>query len=180
MGTKQLTAQDITELFDAYATRVQAFCQRVLGCPAAAEDATQETFLNLLRRQPAVRDDPDALRTYVFATARNACCDLLRRRRAVLSLDALAEAGDRAADPVSTDPRHDPERRALSSELRGDLLTALRAIPPRQAEVMVMRVAEDLTYHQIADRIDSNANNVAQMLHRARRNLNQALQPVAV
>ncbi|EHN09315.1 sigma-70 region 2 [Patulibacter medicamentivorans] len=152
----------------------------MLGCPAAAEDATQETFLNLLRRAPAVRDDPDAVRTYVFATARNACCDLLRRRRAVVSLDALAEAGDRAGDPVSLDPRHDPERRALSAELRGDLVAALARIPPRQAEVMVLRVAGDLSYTQIANRVDTNANNVAQILHRARRNLVTVLEPVAV
>lgn len=168
MNSQPLSHQQVAALYDAHAAQIKAFCQRLLGCPAAAEDATQETFLNILRRNPSIVADANAHRTYIYATARNACYDLIRRRRPAASLDLLAETGDPQADPATMDPRHDPVACTLRGEVREQLTGALAELPPKQAAALVLREAVDLSYEQIAEQLDTNANNVAQLLHRAR------------
>ena len=62
-----------------------------------------------------------------------------------------------------------PEDEAEASELADQLRApCLALLPPRQAEIFVMRFVEQLSYDEIAERTGSNRNAVGAMLNRAR------------
>ncbi len=88
--------------------RVHALCLRMLGHAEDAQDATQETFVLLLRRAGSFRGTA-AFSTWLHRVALNAAVDQARRRgrASVLPLDGRPEPsvhgdpGDRVADTVT-------------------------------------------------------------------------------
>ena len=176
-SAQPLDLDTIGRLFEQHGDRVYGYCLRVLGCEHDAADATQDAFMNLARRGVGAARDDDALRFYLFSTARNACFDLRRRRRGDASLEALRDAGA-DLDRAPLEPRSEPEQRALDNAARAAVFGALATVPERQRTAFVLRELGGLTYDELAEQLGMNANAVAQLLHRARRALQVAL-PVA-
>lgn len=139
-------------LFRAAYPRLLRASQLMLGDRAAAEDVAQEAFARLLAREPL--PDPDAER-WVFRVGRNLAVSRLRQVRRLLPLteaEAMEgwEAGDRA------------ERRALL------LSAAVKELPPKQREVVALRIYAELPYEAIARAVGRSLGAVKQELHRAR------------
>jgi RNA polymerase sigma-70 factor, ECF subfamily len=86
------------EIVDLHQRLVYNLCLRTLGHRAAAEDATQETFISAYRNIRSFRGT--SFRAWVMRIAANACTDELRRRgrRPALSLDASSETSAEALD----------------------------------------------------------------------------------
>jgi len=68
------------ELYGAYGAVIYWRCHRLLGDAAAAEDATQETFLRVHSHLDRAPDDDEALR-WIFRIATNYCLNEIRDRR---------------------------------------------------------------------------------------------------
>jgi len=151
-------------LYDRYERRVFGFCLRMLGSEDAAADATQETFMRLLARLPALRGRDLNFVAYALRTARNACYDALASSK---RLEPVAEAPEpRAPEPGAL--ALDPERSALLDATREQVRAANARLPARQREVLALRELEQLSYEEIAAVVDLNANAVAQLISRAR------------
>jgi RNA polymerase sigma-70 factor (ECF subfamily) len=158
-------------LYDRHERRVYGFCLRLLASEDAAADATQETFMRLLKRLPSLRGRELNFIAYALRTARNACYDQIEARRRV---EPTAEA----PEPHATDPSHvelDPERAALLSSLREQVRLANASLAPRQREVLALRELEELSYEQIGAVVGLNENAVAQLISRARIRLRDLL-----
>jgi RNA polymerase sigma factor (sigma-70 family) len=102
-----------------------------------ADDAFQETFISALRAYPRLRRNSN-LRAWVLTIAHNKALDV-HRARARRPLP-VAEVGDRP-DPASV---------AAPGAAAGDHWGCVRALPPRQREVLTLRYAADLTHAEIA------------------------------
>ncbi|HVL30704.1 MAG TPA: RNA polymerase sigma factor [Solirubrobacteraceae bacterium] len=101
-----------------------------------ADDAFQETFLAALRAYPRLRADSN-LRGWVLTIAHRKALDAHRaRRRRPLP---VAEPADRTAPPAEA-----------AADAGGDHWERVRALPPRQREVLTLRYAADLTHGEIA------------------------------
>jgi RNA polymerase sigma-70 factor (ECF subfamily) len=68
-------------LYERYAQRAYNLAYRVSGSEDDAADATQEAFLNVMRRLPKLGDRELAFGSYLFTATRNACYDLIEKRR---------------------------------------------------------------------------------------------------
>jgi len=168
-------------LYDRHERRVYGFCLRMLGTPDEAGDATQETFVRLLRRLPALEGRDVNFIAYALTTARNACYDTIAARRRV---EPVAEEidrsptnrpppGERASEPSEIE--YDPERAALLAATREDVRAANARLPGRQREVLALRELEQLSYEQIGVLVQLNENAVAQLISRARIRLREEL-----
>lgn len=114
----------------------------LVGQRAAAEDVVHEAFARLVARLDGLRD-PQALDGYVTRAVRNLALNRLRRRRnAEAATETLAAGASGWVAPV--DPA-DPERARRVAR-------ALGALPPKQREVVQLRVYEGLSFPQIAAR----------------------------
>ena len=164
------------ELYDRHERRVYGFCVRMLGTPHDAADATQETFVRMLKRLPAMRDRELNFAAYALACARNACYDMIEGRRRV---EPVAEHSQ-PRDPQPGDVGEDPERGALLKATREEVRAANAKLPARQREVLALREIELLSYDDIGEIVGLKRNAVAQLISRARIKLREHLRGSAL
>jgi len=132
-------ADAVTELYRAHALGLIRLAVVMLGDRPAAEDAVQDAFCGLYRRWHSLADPAKAL-TYARSSVINNCRTALRRRR--------RQAGP---DPSAGDPSGESaEALALIGEEHRQVLAAIRRLPARQREVLVLRFYLDLDEEQIA------------------------------
>lgn len=70
----------VTELYRTYGPVIFARCRRLLDDSAAAEDATQETFLRVRRHLEKAPDGRQAL-AWIYRIATNYCLNEIRNRK---------------------------------------------------------------------------------------------------
>ena len=128
--------------------------------PADIDDLVQETYARLLRaRERGPIEHPRGL---LFATARNAARDLLRRR-ATAQTFPIAEIDE---SRVFDDAPGIAE--IVSRRQETDLLTAAIAeLPPRCREILVLRKLENLSHREIARRLGIAEHTVEAQLTKA-------------
>ncbi len=176
------------DLYERYEERVLNLCFRILGSQDDAADATQDAFVNVLRRLPKLEGRELAFGSYVFTSARNACYDLIERRRRTEPSDEIPEhatpmggavgGGGVGFDPG--DPEDDPERNVLLDARTEEIRRANLMLPERQREALALKELDDLSYDEVAEIMGMNRNSVAQLISRARINLRGALRGEAL
>jgi RNA polymerase sigma-70 factor (sigma-E family) len=144
----------VTALYTAHALGLVRLAHVMLGDRAAAEDVVQEAFSGLYRRWEQVSDKDKAL-TYVRSSVLNGCRTVLRRRRGT-------DAGR-----VHQPPAISAEAAALSGEERREVMQALRRLPDRQREVLVLRFYLDESEAEIARLMGISPGTVRSTAHRA-------------
>jgi RNA polymerase sigma-70 factor (sigma-E family) len=128
----------VTALYRVHAVGLIRLAVVMLGDRHAAEDIVQDAFCGLFRRWQDLEDPAKAL-GYVRAATLNGCRSALRTRirsERRLLLPAVA--------PESA------ESAALVGEEHREVLAALRKLPDRQREALVLKFYLDLTQPQIA------------------------------
>ena len=175
-------------LYTRYEKRAYNLCLRILASEDDAADATQEAFVNVLKRLPKLEGRELAFGSYLFTSARHACYDLIERRKRAEPSDEIADGavpvgggvggGGIGFDPG--DPHEDPERNVLLAARQDEIRDANAKLPARQREVLVLRELEDLSYDEIAELMEMNRNSVAQLISRARISLRDALRGTAL
>lgn len=75
-----MTADRVAQLYRLYGPAIYARCQRILGDGAAAEDATQEAFMRVMRQLEKAPDTQTGL-LYIYRVATNYCLNQLRDAR---------------------------------------------------------------------------------------------------
>jgi RNA polymerase sigma-70 factor (ECF subfamily) len=156
------------------------FSQMVCGHADDADDAMQEALLKTYRYASRIRE-PEAFRTWLYRTVKNAC--LIGRRRRVgqpahlLSLDDMMPGLEGELHRIDVvDPRRRPDEQALNAALRRRLRQAFSALPPPYRLVVFLREMEGLSTRQVAQVAGISEANVKTRLHRARLFLRQELE----
>ncbi|HET6763582.1 MAG TPA: sigma-70 family RNA polymerase sigma factor [Longimicrobiaceae bacterium] len=137
-----------------------------LGEPADAEDAVQDAFITALKRIEECRQ-PDQFGPWLFAIVRNRARDQ-RRYRGVRETLPM-EAADAA--PSGDDPLHDAE----NTQLRGDLLDAMKGLTELQREVILLYDWEGWSHKEIGARLGISDGSARVHLFNARRTLRERL-----
>jgi RNA polymerase sigma-70 factor (ECF subfamily) len=149
-------------LYDRLAPALLRVARAMLCDAAAAEDAVQDLFVNLVqaRERMAFVEDLDA---YVFAVLRNVAARRLRSRQMEQThLRRLAMTGGGQPSPA----------RAADEELDA----ALASLPPEQREVVVLKISGGLTFAQIGAIVRVSPNTVAGRYRYAMEKLRKALE----
>ena len=130
----------------------------------AAQDAVQEVYLKLWEG----RDKLDEVRNpkaYSITLLRNLCLDRIRKECRLSYPEQLPEA-----------PAPHLQDEEMDSKMRLDqVLEAIKALPDRQREILLLRTVEGLSYDQIAERTGMNPLTLRVLLSRARTTLKKAL-----
>jgi RNA polymerase sigma-70 factor (sigma-E family) len=130
--------QQVTALYQAHALGLVRLAVLMVGDQQAAEDVVQDAFLGLYRRWSALKD-PDRALPYVRSSVLNGCRMVLRARS---SRDKITLA---APDDIES-----AEATALLGEANREVLAALRRLPARQREAVLLRYYLDMTEDQAA------------------------------
>ena len=156
------------EAFVALYRRRQAaiyrFALHLSGSAAAAEDVTQDVFLALIRGQCGYDPGRGALSGYLFGIARKLVLRGLERGRSDVALDAEPENSPLPMLAVEDDPLAGLTHREGIAALR----RAVRALPRRYREVVVLCDLEEVDYADAAVALGCPIGTVRSRLHRAR------------
>jgi RNA polymerase sigma-70 factor (ECF subfamily) len=153
-------------LFVEHHRRVLKAAFRITGNMADAEDVTQAVFLRLARADGPVANAG----SYLYRAAINGALDLLRRRKIAQAEPLESAEYARAAGAGSS-----PEAEASGRELGALLRIAISELPPRAAEMFILRYVEEHENREIAALMDTSQAVVAVTLHNARSRLKKRL-----
>jgi RNA polymerase sigma-70 factor (ECF subfamily) len=140
-----------------YTRRVSGLLKQIVPQRHAVDDVTQVAFIKMVRRLPSLRD-PGVFEQWLFALARNAGLDYIRRRRCqpTLVFDDLegVPAPDRCGAPAV-------------GEIMEALNLALTRLSPRDRR-LVRLIVEGNSYQVVAQCEGLSVGAVKVRLHRVR------------
>ena len=145
-----------------------------VAAPQAPEDVAAETWVQVVRGLARFRGDERAWRAWLFTIARRRAIDESRRRsrHPAAPLDQL---------PREREPRSpDAAQLAVENLSTADLVRQIRALPPLQADVILLRVLAGLDNEAVARIVGRSAGAVRVAAHRGLRRLVQQLDPKGV
>jgi RNA polymerase sigma-70 factor, ECF subfamily len=152
-------------LFRECAADVHAYAISLLGERTAAEDVTALAFERLYRSRWRLDRSRGTPRALLFAIARNAALDELRRRRRQPVSELPAEA---SADLGSS------EEEIEQVDRRAAVRDALAALPAREREVVLLKFHGQLSNGELARVLGISQSNAGTRLHRALSRLRDA------
>lgn len=145
-------------LYRRHAARVYALCLRMTGNVAAAEDCTQDAFIQAWGSLPRF-ERRSAFGTWLHRIAVNTVLQHARRRHEVVGIaDSVErEVGETLADPGASDPA-----------AGRDLESAIAALPPGARHVLVLVGIYGHSHEEAAQLLGIAAGTCKAQLHRAR------------
>jgi len=151
----------------------------VCGHQEDAEDVMQDALLKTYQHVRSITD-PDAFRTWLYTTVRNAC--LMKRRRHVgeparfVSIEQGTDRGGESTAIDVADESRPADQRMIDGWMDSRLRAALKELPALYRTVLVMRQIEGLSTKEVATITGISEANVKTRLHRARLLLRRGLE----
>jgi RNA polymerase sigma-70 factor (ECF subfamily) len=153
-----------------HAPQVTRLVRRLLGWPGDVDDVVQDVFVAALRGL-ARFDRRSALSTWLTRIAIN-CCRSHQRRSAIRRWLPLRAVVDELPAVAA-----DPAEKSTDEETQGQVRAAIRQLPARDREVIVLRYLEERSIDEIAGLCGSSNGAIEVRLSRARRKLETLLKP---
>jgi RNA polymerase sigma factor (sigma-70 family) len=158
------------ELVEQYHRLVCHVAGHYIKNPDEVDDVVQEVFFRSYRALDKYNPEY-RFSTWLSGITRNHCLDLIRKNSRVTVVD-FDECTWLAAD------RHTPEEAWLEQEEREALRDAVGELPEAYREVISLYHGEELSYQDMAERMDKPLSIVKNRLMRARRMLGKRMMVV--
>jgi len=149
--------------YERSARPLWAYLARVSGNAGLADDLLQESFVRFLSADPPTDGEVSA-RRYLFRIATNLLRDHWRRPRAA-SLEDIPEEVFRARDHAS------------ACDSKAMLGRALKAMRPRERQLLWLAYAEGYSHREIAEITGLASASIRLLLFRTRRKVARLLTP---
>jgi RNA polymerase sigma-70 factor (sigma-E family) len=148
------TGAALSSLYQAHALSLTRLAHVMLGDRAAAEDVVHDAFIGLYRNWHKL-SDPAKAPQYLRSSVLNRCRTTLRRdRRGSASAEAEPAVGSAEAS-------------VLASEEQRRIMMAIRSLPHRQREVLLLRFYLQEPEAEIARLMGIRQSTVRSTAHRA-------------
>ena len=144
---------------------------KFVGKHEEAEDLTQDIFLKIFKAL-ATFDRRANFQTWIVSISRNLCIDHYRSVRKERQTIAR-EVDTNDLQPASTD--RTPYAAAEHQDLRAMLRQALQTLPETLRTAVVLRDLQELSYQEIADRLELPEGTVKSRINRGRLELGRQL-----
>ena len=169
-------AQAFDVLVRTYQTKIINIAYGMLQNKEDAYDVAQEVFIKIYRNIGAFTGKA-SLDTWIHRITVNASLDVLRKNgRRVQTVPLMTEKDDAQVELPIVDESAAPEKLALASERRREILAAIGKLQEKYRTVLVLREFEDMDYEQIAATLNISVGTVKSRLSRAREKLRNFLE----
>lgn len=163
-------------LYDRYFNRVYDFLARMLRDRAAAEDVTQETFIQAMTALPGLKK-PEGFKSWLFTIARNQALNRLEREKRVVAMPTtITDEGDELTlDLVDEDRAADPSLPVLDRELAALVWEAAQGLDEKSYALLDLHVRQGLDSGEIAETLGVTKGNAYTMLSRVKDRFEESL-----
>ncbi|WP_414637991.1 RNA polymerase sigma factor ShbA [Actinophytocola sp.] len=164
----------IATLFAWIRPAIVRYCRSRIGrsgsAYSSADDVAQEICVAVLGALTRYSDEPESFLPFVYGIAAHKVADHYRR--------AGRDRSDPAADvPDGIDVSASPEQQMMAADLRERLAELLNTLPPRQREILRLRLIVGLSAQETATTVGLTPTAVRVTQHRALAKLRAALSP---
>src|SRR5205085_5334040 len=157
-----------SEIYDRYSSRIYNFAYRFLKSSEAAEDATQEVFVKMLKHANQFHGDAK-LSTWLFSITANWCRDYLRKA------DNKAKEAEEVLYTLPASSEYAPDRNLERRQDQQRIQKARSALTPEQREAILLSRYQGLSYAEIAQISGCSEGAVKTRVFRAMETLKKAL-----
>lgn len=164
-GLRSHDPELLDRLIEQYHYRLFRYLLYLTGNREAAEDLFQETWVRVIERGHQY-DGRWKFEAWLFAIARHLTIDLLHRKKTLLGLDDLSEAGETKATPEPAAEEISPADFVSQRERAERIQAALNRLPAAHREVLVLRFQEDFALEEIAGVVSAPLSTVKSRLYR--------------
>ncbi|MBU3062577.1 RNA polymerase sigma factor ShbA [Nocardia sp. NEAU-G5] len=159
-GERTAIARVLAEIRPQIVHYCRARVNHISGSTVSADDVAQEVCIAVLRALPRYRDEGRPFMAFVYGIAAHKVADAYRSaaRNRIIPVEAVP---DLPCDDTG------PEQRALQSEAARRMSDLLGALPPKQREILILRVAVGLSAAETAAAVGGTAGSIRVAQHRA-------------
>lgn len=157
--------------FERFRSAITRYIDYLIRDAADAEDLTQETLIRAHRQRDTLRD-PAALESWLYQIATHVSIDRMRQR---------AKAAERHVDkpveelPIADEAHPSPLTVIQQEEMSACVQRYVGKLPDAYKAVLLLHDSDGLTANEISDLLQLPLTTVKMRLHRARRQLQAAL-----
>ena len=175
IATKTLKNGDkkaFTWIYNKYFRQLCIYAKEIVEDLKTAEDIVHDLFAILWENREKI-DITSSLKTYLFVSTRNFCLKHLyhinvRRKYQDSYLNENSEASE-SDNPMS---------KQIAKETENEIERALNALPKKYREITVLALVKELSYTEIAEKLNIPVNSIGPLFYRARKMLRKNLENV--
>lgn len=165
----QTPEEKVELLFRQYYSPLCKSLFRTLRDPSLAEDIVQEVFLKIWDKRATLSIDA-GISAYLYRASYNTALNFLKSQKTNLDIEGLTE---------TLRDNENAEKDLNFQETEAHVLRAIGALPPKTKLVFSMSRFEELSYREIAERLDISLKSVEKhmgiALQKLRENLKEYL-----
>jgi RNA polymerase sigma-70 factor (ECF subfamily) len=173
-GAKQGDGECFEILYNLHKRRVYSLCLRMTGNVEAAEDRTQDAFLQLHRKIASFRGE-SAFSTWLHRIAVNVVLMQLRKKGVGQVSISLEEALEPAEEGGPQKEFGCKDQFLAGSIDRLVLERAIENLPPGYRIIFILHDVEGYEHNEIAEMLGCSTGNCKSQLHKARVKLREVL-----
>jgi RNA polymerase sigma-70 factor (ECF subfamily) len=162
---------DVTEEMERHRAAVTRYIHYLIRNSNEAEDLAQETFLRAHRQQANLRD-PAALESWIYQIASHVCIDRLRQRVRATRREVNTPIEELAVPDLA---KPSPFKIVQQTEMSECVQRYVSKLSDGYKAVLLFHDTDGLTAEEIAELLQVPLTTVKMRLHRARRQLQAAL-----
>ena len=160
-----------TALVERHRKWIHSLAWREIGDFHAAQEITQDTFIQAFKSLPTLTDHRRFL-GWLHVIAKRQCIEWLRRKPVTMqSLEAMPKAD--VEQLFYTQYLETKQAQASTDTLREVVEQLLQKLPETERSVMILHYFNGLTCEEVSTRLDVSLNTVKSRLYRARKRLEQ-------
>lgn len=163
---KQGDQAAFTFLLNYYWNEVYGFMLKRTENETNAEDITIETFSKAFDKI-ATYNPEFQFNTWLISIAKNVHIDLLRKKKSSLFIEITDQEDQKAYNIADTTPSKEDE--LITEQNLSQLLCYIKELKPHYQEVIQLRYFQEMSYQEIATKINEPLSNVKIKLLRAKK-----------
>jgi RNA polymerase sigma-70 factor (ECF subfamily) len=172
-GNPEANNLNLEGIMEQYQSALLRYAARVLNNEDAAQDVVQEAFIRLHGNMEKITARGVHLKGWLFRTTHNAAVDYIRKESRRQKLHQKQSNEMKPYAPDSEVQQNTEERQAL-------VMQHLNILKPKEREVLVLRLQEEMSYKEIAAVLKRSEGYVGTLIHTATKKLSQSLRQAGV
>ncbi len=153
-------------LIHRYLKPIYSFIYRHVGNGEAAEDITQEAFVQVWRNLKKF-DRNKSFKTWIFHIAKNTSFDFLKKKKAIPFSEFENEEGGNKLIETLVDPAPLPDDLFERAHVGKILHTAMSRLAPKYRMVLFLRYNDHFTFREIAEALGEPLHTIKSRHRRA-------------
>ena len=158
-------------LVEKHKKSVHALVWRKVGDFHDAEEITQDTFLQVYKKLPTLKN-PHQFAGWLYVIANRYCIDWMRKRK--ITMQSLEDTSMAEIENASYTHHVSEQRQSETSERRREVVKKLLAkLPESERTVVTLFYLGEMTAKEISKFLGVSVNTIHTRLHRARKRLQE-------